>query len=221
MNRRRFNLALAAAAALTLAAPALSRAAMLSNEELTAEMVLGDEAAPVTIYAYESLTCPHCAAFHRETLPKLKEQYIDSGKVKLVLRDNPLDGLSFRAHMLARCTGKDKYFSVIEVLFANRSPIPDGQAKPAGYSPQLVWTRPGEELRVLALIGRMTGLSQDDFDACMSNQELAKYIVRGIEEGSKSYGVQSTPTFVIDGKKQIVGAQPIEEFDKVLKPLLK
>jgi len=221
VNRRRFNLAAAAAVALTLAAPALSRADMLSQEELTTEMVLGDEAAPVTIFAYESLTCPHCAAFHRETLPELKKQYIDSGKVKLVMRDNPLDGLALRAHMLARCAGKDRYFGLVDVLFANQSPIREGEAKPAGYSPQLVWTRPGEELRVLALIGRMTGLDQDDFDACMANQELVKHIVRGIEEGSQSFGVKSTPTFVIDGKKQIVGAQPIEEFDKVLKPLLK
>ena len=173
-------------------------------DQLTAEMVLGDTNAPVTIIAYESLTCPHCAAFDAETLPKLKAEYIDTGKVKLVMRGFPFDQLALAGEAMARCAGKSRYFGLISVLFRT----------------QQSWAAPPNQMEKLQQIGRLSGLSKEDFDACMADKDLQKFIVGRLEEANKKYGVSSTPTFIINEDKKIVGAQPYEEFEKVLKPLI-
>jgi len=168
------------------------------------EMVLGDENAPITIIAYESMTCPHCASFHAETLPQIKKEYIDTGKAKLIFRDFPLDQLSLRAHMLARCAGKKRYFGMVEVIFRTQND----------------WARSSDPAQALAGIGRMSGITKEDFEACMANKELFDFIVRRIKEGRDKFGIQSTPSFFVNEDKAIIGAQSFEEFDKVLKPLV-
>lgn len=169
-----------------------------------AEMTLGNPDAPVTIIAYESLTCPHCASFHANTLPQIKKNYIETGKVKFIMRDFPFDRLSLTAHMAARCAGPDVYFALVELLFGSQG----------------TWVRAQDKIAAIGQIARIGGLSDEEYKACISDQKLTDFIVQRIEEGNKKYGVTSTPTFIINGKKSIVGAQPYEEFEKVLKPLV-
>lgn len=204
LGRRQFTAGLIATAALFPLLPTAVRAETAKQEDLLAEMVMGKADAPVTIIAYESMTCPHCASFHANTLPRLKKTYIDTGKVKFIMRDFPFDQVALRAHMMARCSGKDRFFGMVEVL----------------YRSQESWSRAQNPMAALAGVGRMSGLSQADFDACVKNKELFDFIVRRIKEGREKYGIKSTPSFIIGNKLAIVGAQPFEEFEKVLEPLV-
>lgn len=204
LDRRTLLAGLAAGLALIPTFSAPLRAEAPNQDELFSEMVLGDEKAPITILAYESMTCPHCANFHKTTLPQLKKEYLDTGKAKLVFRDFPLDQVSLRAHMMARCGGKGRYFGLVEVIFRT----------------QENWARNSNPVAALAGIGRMSGISDKEFETCLNNKELFDFIVGRIKEGRDKYEVQSTPTFIINGKKAVVGYQPFETFDKVLKPLV-
>lgn len=169
---------------------------------LEGDRVLGRAEAPITIIEYASLTCPHCARFHRETLPQLKAAYIDTGKVKLVFRDFPFDGLALRAAALARCAPSERYFAMVDTLFQQ----------------QESWSRAKDPLLSIGNIGKLAGMSQATVDACFQNTKLLDSIVQIRVDGEKTHGVDSTPTFLIGGKK-ISGAQPFEEFDKLLKSL--
>ncbi len=177
--------------------------AELDLEAALAERVMGDSEAPVTIIEYASLTCPHCAAFHSDVLMDLKEQYIDTGKVKLIYRDFPLDQRALMASMLARCAGEDRYFGFIDVL----------------YRAQDNWSRARDVNKALAQIGRLGGLSADDLDACLKNEELADGILRMRQQGSQDHNVTSTPSFVINGETH-AGNMPIEELAKIIDPLI-
>ncbi len=163
--------------------------------------VLGKPDAPVTIIEYGSLTCPHCAEFQRTTLPKLKAAWIDTGKAKLVFRDFPLDNLALRAAMLAQCAPADKYYSYVDTLFLD----------------QATWERARDPKAALGKIAKLGGMTDAQFDACMADEGLMKRIVAGETQAQKEYGVDSTPTFFVNGAKMNPnGAQPFEVFDKVL-----
>jgi protein-disulfide isomerase len=209
-NRREFVVstgALIAAAALLGSAPlALAQ----TQEELMRpgplpDIVLGKADAPVTIVEYASMTCPHCAFFSKATFPQLKEKYIDTGKVRFIFREFPLDELAAAAAMLARCIDKEngeKAMAVIEVLFqsqdkwAVRNPLPQ-----------------------LQQITKQAGLSQQAFEECLANQKLYNDVLAMRERGSKEYKVESTPTLFVNGKMQKGGAS-IEELEKLIAPLL-
>lgn len=176
-------------------------------EQALAEKVLGKKEAPITILAFESLTCPHCAAFHRETLPELKKQYIETGKAKLVFMDFPLDNRAMIASMLARCVGEERFFAVVELLFSSQrrwALVPDGN----------------EFIKELGRIGRFGGLTEEQFQSCMRSEPLFNALKDRRTKFGDQYEISSTPTFVINGQK-IVGAQPFAEFEKILKPLVK
>jgi protein-disulfide isomerase len=166
------------------------------------EMALGDEKAPVTIIEYASMTCPHCATFHNTTYPELKKRYIDTGKVRFIFREFPLDQLAAAAFMLARCAGPDKYFPLIEILFAQ----------------QQTWVvqRP---LQPLLAIAKQAGFTEQSFNECLKNQQVLDGIEEVRQRASK-LNVQSTPTFFINGKLHR-GAFTIEEFEKQIAPHLK
>lgn len=198
MLRRSFLVAAAAAAAL----PGIAFAQEISHEKALAERVLGRADAPITIMEYASLTCPHCARFHKETLPKIKAAYIDTGKAKLVFRDFPFDGLALRAAAVARCAPQERYFAVLETLFQQ----------------QETWSRAKDPLAAIGNIGKLAGMSQATVDACLKDTKLMDSIVQIRLDGEKTHGVDSTPTFIIGGKK-LSGAQPFEDFDKLLKSL--
>ncbi len=177
--------------------------AELDLETALAERVMGDSEAPVTIIEYASLTCPHCASFHNGALKDLKARYIDTGKVKLIYRDFPLDQRALMASMLARCAVEDRYFGFIDVL----------------YRAQDNWSRARDVNKALAQIGRLGGLSADDLDACLKNEALADGILRMRQQGTQEHNVQSTPSFVINGETH-PGNMPIEEFAKIIDPLI-
>ncbi len=166
------------------------------------DRILGDPNAPVEIVAYESLTCPHCAAFHAETYGALKERYIDTGKVRFVFRDFPLDGTALRASMLARCTDPNQFFGLIEVLFRS----------------QQDWARSHDAVGALGQIGRLAGVDDEAFDSCMANEDLLDGIVQMRQEGTDA-GVNSTPTFFVNGTIY-PGNRTIEEFAEIIDPLL-
>ena len=173
-------------------------AGAVSLEAAMAERVMGDPDAPVTIVEYASLTCSHCASFHRDVLPKIKEAYIDRGKVRLVYTDFPLDGLALGAAMLARCAQPERYFGFLTVLFRS----------------QQTWAGsddPRQELQRVALLG---GISRADFDACLADRALMKAIQERAAAGAQR-GIQSTPSFVINGKK-VAGPPSFEELRNVI-----
>ncbi|MHC8508550.1 MAG: DsbA family protein [Rhodospirillales bacterium] len=187
------------AALVLLAAAGGASAAPLSTEEALAERVLGSPDAPVTIIEYSSLGCPHCAAFHRETLPVIQERYIDTGKVRLIFNDFPFGVPALAAAMLARCAPQERYFAFIEVLFKS----------------QPSWAPAEDPLAALIQVARMGGLSKADFDACIGNQELLEAIQQRKNRASEDMDVNSTPTFFINGDK-IEGARPFEDFEEVI-----
>lgn len=166
------------------------------------EHVLGRMEAPITIIEYASLTCPHCASFHRETLPRIKQEWIDTGKAKLVFRDFPLDEAALRAAVLAECAGHDRYFGFIDVLFGSQDN----------------WARSSDIMGALARIARLGGISEDQFQACMRSEELSNEVVGSRLVGQREFGIESTPTFIVNGRK-VTGAQPYPEFEKIFNSL--
>jgi protein-disulfide isomerase len=166
-------------------------------------MAMGDEKAPVTIIEYASMTCPHCSHFHETTYPEMKKKYIDTGKVRFIFREFPLDPLAAAASMLARCAGGDKYFPLIETFFAQQK--------------DWVVQKP---LQPLLNISKQAGFSEESFNACLKNQKVLDGIEQVRERAVQKFNVQSTPTFFINGKKY-AGAMDIGEMAKLIDPYLK
>lgn len=167
------------------------------------DIVLGSPDAPVTIIEYASMTCPHCAQFQAKTFPKLKERYIDTGKVRYIFREFPLDPLAAGAFMLARCADKDKYLSIIDLFFGT----------------QRDWVVPNP-LQPLFNIAKQAGYNEETFNACLKNQQILDGIQNVRDHAAKVLNVESTPTFFINGKR-VVGDVSIEEMEKEILPFLK
>jgi protein-disulfide isomerase len=167
------------------------------------EMAMGDEKAPITVIEYASMTCPHCAHFSEATFPELKKRYIDTGKVRFLFREFPLDQLAAAGFILARCAGPDKYFPLIETLFAQQR--------------DWVVQKP---LQPLMAIAKQAGLSQEAFETCLDNKEMLEGLEKVRNQASEKFGVNSTPTFFVNGKR-LAGALSIEEMEKEFAPYLK
>lgn len=164
------------------------------------ERILGDPEAPATLIDYSSMTCPHCAQFHTETLPKIKENWIDAGRARLVFRHFPLDKLALAASMSAECLENDRaYFAYLDTLFAR----------------QAQWARAEDPLAELKRMAGLAGLPPERFDECVRDQELANKIVASAKVASEELEVSSTPSFFVNGEK-ISGAQDYEVFDAAL-----
>ena len=166
------------------------------------DAILGKAEASITIFEYASLTCPHCAEFDQESFPKVKSEWIDPGKARLVFRDYPLDQMALKAAMLARCAPPDKFFSFIDVLFRS----------------QMSWATAGNAdavTQALSRIARLGGISEDKFNSCINDKALNDRILNERLVAQQQYGVESTPTFFVNGKK-VVGALPYDEFAKQL-----
>ena len=166
------------------------------------DRVLGKDDAPVTVIEYASMTCPHCAHFAETTYPELKKRYIDTGKVRYIFREFPLDPLAAGASMLARCADKEKFYPLIETLFQQ-------QTKWAVEKP----------IPQLMAIAKQAGMSEQTFNACLSDQKMLDQIQAEQKRATDKFGVNSTPTIFVNGKKQ-VGASTIEDLTKVIDPLL-
>ncbi len=210
ITRREFTMSTSVALALGVLGPlgGTARAQTISALELEAkgpldDVVMGSAGAPVTIIEYASMTCPHCAAFETTTFPKLKEKYIDTGKVKFVLREFPLDALAAAAFMLARCAGPEKYYPLVEALFASQH--------------QWIVQKPLEPLNAIA---KQAGFTQQSFEACLNDKELLAKIQQMRDRAAEKFKVDSTPTFFINGEKHN-GAMSMDELDKLIQPYLK
>lgn len=170
------------------------------------DMALGPANAPVTITEFASMTCPHCAAFTEKVFPKIKSEYIDSGKIRFVFREFPLDIKAAAGSMLARCIAKDdagKYFAVVDLLFRQ----------------QEGWVMKNTT-ESLVRIGKQAGLSQQQVEACLQDQALLNKLEADRKYANEVLKVNSTPTFFINGE-MVKGEQSFEEFDKRIKSLLK
>ena len=171
----------------------------LSEPGPMGDFALGSPDAPVTVYEYASLTCNHCAAFHLQSFPEIKEKYIDTGKVRWVIRAFPFDPAATAAVMLARCSGEERYYKFLDVLFEQQ--------------PQWAFTgNPGENLEAIAKQG---GFSSDAYKACIQNEEIFDHVRAVQTRGQEVHGVRSTPTFFVNGDK-VEGALPFAEFEEVL-----
>ena len=178
--------------------PTIASAQMASIEQAKGDITLGSADAPVTLHEYSSLTCPHCANFHKDTLPLIKKEFIDTGKVRMIFHDFPLDGLAMGATMIARCSGERAY-DFTDMLFQTQADWRDSQ----------------NPLASLIALARFYGLSGEDVKSCVGNQDLLKYVENKRDTASAQYKIQSTPSFVLNGKL-IEGSQPFENFKEAL-----
>ena len=205
-NRRQLLTGAAGIAAAAMLGSAPARAQSSSADLAVAgplgDVWLGKPDAKVTIIEYASLTCSHCATFHRDTWPALKAKYIDTGKARFTLREFPLDPLATAGFMLARCNGNDKYYPMSDLLFDQ----------------QRNWAFTEKPVDALAAMVKQAGFTQESFEACLKRQDIYDAVTQVKDRGAKA-GVDSTPTFFINGQKR-AGALSIAEFDKILEPLL-
>jgi protein-disulfide isomerase len=163
------------------------------------EKSLGKEDAPVTIVEYASMTCGHCANFHKNTLPEIKKQYIETGKVRMIFREFPLDPVSAAGFMLARCAPEEKYFDVMDALFAD----------------QRAWAFTNDPYNSMLNFSKQLGFTQESFEACLTNQSLLDGVNAVRDKGGNEFKVDSTPTFFINGEK-VSGALSFEEMSKII-----
>ena len=190
-------------------APAMAQDASAADLAVTGplgDMVLGDAKAPVTIHEYASMTCSHCAHFAVTTFPELKKRYIDTGKVRYILREFPLDPLAAAGFMLARCASNgdaNKYYAMVDTLFHQ----------------QTTWVV-RQPLEPLKTISKQAGLSEQDFEKCLANQEMLNGIETNRKQAIDKLKINSTPTFFINGKRH-AGDLPIDELTKLVEPYLK
>lgn len=181
-------------------------AASAADKTFPIDQVMGKADAPITIIEYASTTCGHCATLHKTALPKIKSDWVDTGKAKLIYRDFPTGpaALSIGASMIAHCSGKERYFGVLGLIMEQQDK----------------WMSAANPLDALKKMVRLAGMTSEDVDACLQRQDLANDIQARAQDGAKAYNVESTPTLVINGKV-VEGARSYEEFDKILKAAAK
>lgn len=169
------------------------------------EMEMGNPDAAVTIIEFASFTCPHCAHFHASVWPTLKAEYIDTGKVRFVYREVYFDAYGLWAGLVARCGGEMRYFGIVDIL----------------YDEQQQWAR-GDDANAVAdnlrRIGRRAGMTDDQLNACMTDRDLATAMMQVYQDGMREYGIQGTPSFVINGTTH--SNMSMDEFRAILDPLL-
>lgn len=179
---RRQMLAMTAAAGVAALLPARALA-----DPVMGDVVLGDESAPVTVIEYASFTCPHCANFHADTWPQFKAEYIETGKVRFILREVYFDRFGLWASMVARCGGADAFYPLADQFLKH----------------QKVWARVPENQigGEIQKIGRLNGLPADQLGACLSDQEYAKALIAAYQQHADTDDINSTPTFLVNGEK--------------------
>jgi protein-disulfide isomerase len=170
---------------------------------LPTDHVMGDPKAPILMIEYASFTCPHCAHFHTTVLPEIKKKWIDTGKVKLVYRDFPLDQAAAKAAQLAECSGNERYFAVADMIFRT----------------QANWAAGSDPIAELSKGLRIAGMGENEVKACLANTAVADAVVADYR-GGEALGVNSTPTIFVNGE-MFRGGRSIEEFDALFSKLAK
>lgn len=153
--------------------------------EALQNQTMGNESAPIKMIEFASLTCGHCAKFHNEVFPKLKKDYIDNGKIYFTYQDFPLDKFALKASVIARCSGTEKYFSFLKVL----------------YKKQKDWTSSQDPFKSLLKIAKLGGLKNDEIKVCVSNKSIEDGILKNRLNSTKKFEIKATPTIYINGKK--------------------
>jgi protein-disulfide isomerase len=195
------GLGLIAPVAGMLPLPALAEG--VDMEVATAPRILGNPDAKLLITEYFSMTCPHCARFHNEVLPKLKEAYIDTGKIRVEFKDFPLDQWALRASAMARCLDGKRYFAMVEILMKK----------------QEAWSRANDPYGALVKLGKLAGLSEAQIDACMNDEKLIDYILNERLTASRDLGITATPSFMMNGRK-LDGVFTFESFEEAISAAL-
>jgi len=196
------------ATATAASAQRIAQAPEVSIEELMkpgdlADIAIGNKDAKVTIVEYSSLTCSHCATFQTRVFPGLKAKYIDTGKVRFITREFPLDNLAAAGAMLARCLDPAKSFDFIETMFSTQS----------------VWAAGQSPKAKLFEIAKQAGFTEDSFEKCLTDQPLLDKITALRTRASEKFQINSTPTFFINGRR-LAGNSRLEDFDKLIEPIL-
>ena len=215
ITRRTFNAALAFtgaafAAGLSpwklISAASAQEPSAIAKPSTLGDMTLGSKDAPVTIIEYASMTCPHCAAFEKEVFPQIKSAYIDTGKVKFIFREFPLDQVALAASALARCVAKDdsnKYFAIIGILFNQQTDLQT------------------HAFETINRVGKQAGFSEAMIKACVQDDlTVQKGILADREYANKTLKIDSTPSFFINGKL-VKGETSFDSFKGMIDPLLK
>lgn len=167
--------------------------------------ILGNPDAPIKISEHSSFTCGHCQHFHLNTFEKFKEAYIDTGKAYLVFSDFPLNAPALHASMVARCLPHDRYFSFVQTLFKKQDE----------------WASDGNKyMEILKNMAKENGLSNSEFEACIESKDLQDGILGRMKASQTQWGINSTPSFVVNNQDIISGALPFEEFDKRIQEAL-
>jgi len=167
------------------------------------EWFLGDADAPITMIEYASMSCPHCASFHLNTLPIIKEEYIDTGKVRLVFRDFPFNLPALQASLITKCVSEELHFKYIEALFKL----------------QRTWAIPKGSKESLFKILQNSGMTENEFEKCLNNKDLENKILADQLKAHEELNIKTTPSFVINGKL-IEGNKPIDIFRKTFDKIL-
>ena len=178
----------------------------ISKPVVLGDMTLGSKDASVTIVEYASMTCPHCAAFTKDVFPKIKADYIDTGKVRFIFREFPLDKIALAASAAARCVAKDdapKYFALIDILFKQQTDLVN------------------DPLAVINRVGKQAGFSEAQIKACVDDDPTTKQkIIDDLKYANETLKVNSTPFFFVNGTP-VKGETSFDAFEKLIKPLLK
>lgn len=183
------------------AAPA-KEAAPAPQESALPDMVLGKDDAPVTVVEYSSLTCPHCAHFHRDVMPAFKSEYIDTGKARYIEREFPLNTAALAGAVVARCVDPSRFFAFTDLLF----------------SKQEDWAFKEDAMAPLRLYAKQAGLNDAEFEKCIDNEALQKKVIAVRDRGEKE-GVKGTPTFFVNGK-MLNGSITLQTLSDAVKPYL-
>ena len=195
---------------LVLTKPANAQTAEDAAQEVTpslfdmeAKYVLGNKEAPVTVYEFSSLGCSHCADFHLNMLPKLQKEYIDTGKVKLVFADFPIDGRSMKGAMLARCMPEDKYFDFLSLMFKK----------------QLNWGLSFKAEKLMISYAELEGLDAEKAKACMEDDNVAKEIMSVRQDAMEKLKIQGTPSFLVRGELGEEVLHGVPSYEKLVETL--
>ena len=182
--------------------PSYSNSVLDINET---DFVIGDKNAPVTIIEYASLSCSHCASFHNDTLETLKKEYVDTGKVRFVFRDFPFNYPALLGSMVLKCIPNDVRYDYMNALFQlQKSWVNKENAKTT------------QELYKIMQSG---GMTKSEFDECISNTDLENEILQGLIAAQNEFKIQSTPSFIINGKL-IEGNKSIKDFRQIIDKII-
>lgn len=184
----------------TFFAPATEMQDALSTEEALAVRSVGSMDAPVVITEHSSLTCGHCGNFHKGTYKQIKKDYVDTGKVRIIFDDFPLNGPALHASIIARCVPADRYFDYVQLLFEKQDD----------------WAYSRDYVQFLKQSSQLAGLSPEGFETCMNNKELQEGLLANRQNAAENKGVKSTPTLVLSDGVQISGSRPYADFKKII-----